>query len=127
MPTQLVVITHYFNNSDAEMAKAILDSENIPCFLRGRNIAQLYGSTIVGGIKLLVPREYIEEAINILKLDEEKLDPSIRLACPICNSRDITQKSNLLSIVYRILKIKETITRQNECNRCGYTWEEELI
>ena len=69
-------------------------------------------------------RQLIEDE---LKLDEEKLDPAIRLACPICNSRDVIQKSNLLGIVYRILKIKETITRQNECNRCGYSWEEELI
>ncbi|MBN2789390.1 MAG: DUF2007 domain-containing protein [Candidatus Delongbacteria bacterium] len=63
----LVVLSVFTNHSEAEMAKALLESNNIPSMIMSDDVAGLgLGQTFVKGVKLLVNENDLEQAEDIL-------------------------------------------------------------
>lgn len=62
-------ITEFYLAQDAYMAKSLLESEDIQVFLKDEMTAQVFSlfNNMIGGVKLLVPEEQAEQAIQILK------------------------------------------------------------
>ncbi len=64
----LIPIKRYDNAFEANMAKALLDDNDIECFLQDENIMSvnpLYNIAI-GGIKLMIDKENAETALELL-------------------------------------------------------------
>jgi len=64
-----VVLRSYLSLPDALLAKSILDSAGIECFLADQNIIRLdwFLSNALGGVKLLVREEDATEAAGVLE------------------------------------------------------------
>src|SRR5277367_2653568 len=96
--SQPEIIGRYRDLTQAMVAKSILDSADIECFLADDNLVRmdwLY-SNLVGGIKLVVRHEDAEAANKLLsQITPEKFDvPGVgeyeQPKCPNCGSMDIT-------------------------------------
>jgi hypothetical protein len=61
-----VMIRRYRDLPEAAIAKSVLDSAAIDCFLADDNLVRLdwFYSNLIGGIKLLVPEKDVEAATN---------------------------------------------------------------
>ena len=68
MDSELVTVAEFRLSCDADLARSLLDSAGIECFLKDEVMGRLYGgaSLIFGGIKLQVPSEDAEAARAIL-------------------------------------------------------------
>lgn len=66
----LVVLSVFTNHSEAEMAKTLLESNDIPSVIQADDVAGLgLGQTFVKGVKLLVNENDLEKAEEILGLE----------------------------------------------------------
>lgn len=90
----LVTIASYSFPYEAHIARAKLDSEGIPAFVADEhtiNMNWLY-SNALGGVRLQVPAEFVEEAQKILAEERqealEELDSGGFGVCPYCQSED---------------------------------------
>ena len=64
----LIVIHSTPNEFEANVIKSHLESEGIPAMLECDTWGRLYGLTYtIGAIKILVPKEFAEEARQIIK------------------------------------------------------------
>ena len=65
----LVIIKDYLTLPEATAMQALLESENIPCFLKDSNTSVIapFLANILGGIKLMVNDQDAERAIILLK------------------------------------------------------------
>jgi hypothetical protein len=88
----LVTIRRLQNLPEALLAKGILDSSGIECFLTDDNMVRMdwFISNLLGGVKLLVNREDVEAATAILDeptpelLDVEGVGEYQQPRCPEC-------------------------------------------
>ncbi|MDA3839233.1 MAG: DUF2007 domain-containing protein [Candidatus Delongbacteria bacterium] len=65
----LVVLSIFTNHSEAEMAKALLESNDIPSLIQADDVAGLgLGQTFVKGVKLLVNENDLNKAKEILSV-----------------------------------------------------------
>ncbi|MDA3886564.1 MAG: DUF2007 domain-containing protein [Candidatus Delongbacteria bacterium] len=65
----LVVLSTFLNHSEAEMAKTLLESNDIPSIIQADDVAGLgFGQTFVKGVKLLVNETDISRAKEILNI-----------------------------------------------------------
>lgn len=57
--------------SEAEVIKSKLESEGIPCVLKKEAVSSIYGIHVngLGRVKILVPEEFADEAVDLLKLE----------------------------------------------------------
>ena len=62
----MITIHTYFNVSEAGYAHSLLESRGIHAFLHGENAFTLEPVSALGGIRLQVPEEEVEEARGIL-------------------------------------------------------------
>jgi Putative prokaryotic signal transducing protein len=79
----------YVNYIDAHIAKGVLAEEGIETWLRDENTVTIDPilTNAVGGIKLMVPKEELQRAWEILnKLNEEQKE---KVKCPKCSSNNI--------------------------------------
>ncbi len=130
-----VVIRSFLNPSDAHFAKLIIEDTGIPVFLYDENTS---GSTVsytyaLGGIKIVVPEQYVSEAIEILDKDFEQaslqnIEEIEDFTCPECGSKQIYRKTGYTSFSEIILFILAGLFFQNKkktkckCRNCHYTW-----
>ncbi len=63
---ELVTVRSFSQYIDFEMAKSYLESFGIECFGRDELINRTYFANVVGGIKLEVKEEQVEEAVKLL-------------------------------------------------------------
>ena len=70
-----VILTTPNNPMEAEIIKGKLESEGIQVFLKKEAIGRIYGITTdgLGEIKVLVPKNLVEKAREILKVRDENL------------------------------------------------------
>ncbi|WP_177424378.1 DUF2007 domain-containing protein [Pseudomonas sp. MYb185] len=88
----LVTISRYSFPYEAQLARALLESEGIPAFIADEhtiNMQWLY-SDALGGVRLQVPEPYVQAAQKVLAEDREQAlveqqDIDIR-HCPRCGS-----------------------------------------
>jgi hypothetical protein len=133
----LVTIRQYRDLSEAIVARGVIESAGIYCFLKDENLVRLDWqiSNLIGGISLQVPRLDAEAAEKIL---EEPAPETISLPdqslfeqphCPRCDSIDIIwerrgRKAALLSLYLFSLPAPRG-SESWHCNNCGLRWTEE--
>ena len=80
---ELVVVRTFSQSIDFEMAKSYLESFNIECFGMDELTNRAYAASVNGGIKLVVKRSQLDEAIKILLeagyLKKEDFEPSTEM------------------------------------------------
>ena len=91
----LIEIASFSYPHDAHIAKASLEASDIPVFITDEytiNMQWLY-SNALGGVRLLVPKDYEKEAKALISKDfseclkeEEEIDETL---CPHCGSDNV--------------------------------------
>jgi hypothetical protein len=133
----LVTIRRYRDLSEAIVARTIIESAGIFCFLQGENFVRLEWqiSNFIGGIRLQVDQSDLEEAETILSMP---IPESISIPdqpdfeqprCPRCSSTNITwerqgRKAALLSLYLFSLPLPRG-SESWMCNACQLRWIEE--
>ncbi len=95
---RLVTVRRYRDVSEAIVARSVLESAGIFCFLRDENLVRLdwQVSNFIGGLSLQVRPEDSEEAIQLLtqpvpgSIAFEGESEFVQPHCPRCGSLDIT-------------------------------------
>lgn len=75
---ELVVVRTFSSVPDAHVARSVLDAAGVPAHLADANIiaADWLYSNAVGGVKLLVPSDRLDEAIALLETPAQDADSS---------------------------------------------------
>ncbi|PRY16502.1 putative signal transducing protein [Pontibacter ummariensis] len=145
MAERLVTIAAFNDLTEAHILKGRLEAEGILCFLGDEHIvgAQPFYSVAVGGVKLKVTEQDVEEAKAILARiqggeGEFELNESIELAppmqehpeaivCPNCGSDNVNEEKynkTVFSLSYLFLGFPVPfLSRKYHCYNCGYRWK----
>jgi hypothetical protein len=137
----LVTIRCFRDIPDALLAKSILESAEIECFLADDNIVWLdwFWSNAVGGVKLSVPEEDVVSSNELL--DQAPLESFIvpgigeykQPRCPNCESFDVWYRELIKRMAYLSLFgtwlvgfIPPIPLRRHgwKCHSCGHGWED---
>ena len=131
--SKLVVLTKFSFPLDANIAKANLESVGIPSFIADEhtiNMQWLY-SDAMGGVRLLVPEQHYEEALEIIgedfshdvELENELETDSKDECCDHCGSSDVekfTKGKQPAFIVFLLLGFPLFFYQHGvKCNQCG--------
>src|SRR6202049_5208465 len=95
---EFVILRRYRDLPDAVVVKSILDFSGIECFLTDENLIRMdwFWSGLLGGVKLCVRQQDIEEAQNLIdqsppdRFDVEGAGEFQQPHCPKCQSVDIS-------------------------------------
>ena len=133
---ELETIARFRDLPAAQLAQGMLEAAGIPAFLADEYFVGVNWqlSYAIGGVRLQVPYEHVEEARNILTVDNSAALSELQLStapasptdlCPSCGSTDIRQnklsrKSGALSLLFG-LPILFWGTRLF-CERCRHSW-----
>jgi hypothetical protein len=133
---ELVTVRQFRDLPEALLAKGCLESVGIECFLGDENLVRLdwFISNFIGGIKLNVKVEDVENARKIL--DEPILEglyvQGIGLyeqpRCPKCQSLDVNFKELDRPIAYMsaFLRVPVPVHRRAwRCHACHAEWEDD--
>jgi len=134
-----IVIRRFLFLADALIAKTILDSAEVGCYLADENIVRLdwFYSNLVGGVKDWVRTEDSSAAIDLLnqqmneRFEVEGIGEYLQPACAVCKSIDTSYYAPNMRMVFwslflfspGILVIPRRRSRW-KCNSCGQTWDE---
>jgi len=125
------VLESFENYIDAHIVSGRLEEEGIRCWLKDENTVTVtpFFSNAVGGIKLMVTKEQLEEARQLL--DQFKQDKKSKPACPYCGSHDIDllpseKPLNMLGAIGTWLVGRYAISTENEwhCYSCNKKFKE---
>src|SRR5207237_7410244 len=124
------IIRKYRDLPEAWIAKSILESAEIECFLADDNMVRLdwFYSNLIGGIKLLVRKEDSEAATKLLdesrpeRFDVEGVGEYEQPHCPHCGSMDISLDGLDKPTTYAALFVNlpvPVIVKGWKCHACG--------
>jgi hypothetical protein len=120
-------IDRFFHPTDAHIAAGRIESEGIPVFLLGINHASANWllSNALGGIRVQVPANHVEEARAILAEIAQPL-PKQDKSCPKCGSMETSAMSNSRKVAFLAvhlfsLPLPWQDTRRH-CQACGSEW-----
>jgi putative signal transducing protein len=131
-----VIIRKYRDLPEASIAKSVLESAGIECFLVDDNMVRLdwFYSNLVGGIKLFVREEDAEAATQLLdestpeKFDVESVGEYDQPHCPRCGSMDISFDGLNKPLTFGAMWITglpiPVTTTGWKCHACGNEWRE---
>jgi hypothetical protein len=134
---ELVTIRRYRDLSEALVARAVVESAGIYCFLKDENFARLEWqiSNLIGGIRLQVDVQDVEAAETILSqpIPNEFSIPDqpgfIQPRCPRCTSTDITwERQGRKAALASLYLFSFPLPRGSEswhCNSCDLRWAED--
>jgi hypothetical protein len=137
IPPAPVMIRRYRDLPEASIAKSILDSSEIENYLADDNLVRLdwFYSNLIGGIKLFVRQQDVEEANNLLdqgvpeKFDVDTPGEYEQPRCPKCQSFDVSfdglDKSSTYAALFVSLPIPFT-NKDWKCHSCGHHWKEDV-
>ena len=133
----LVTIRRYRDLSEALVARGVVESAGIFCFLKDENLVRLdwQVSNFIGGIRLQVDAADIEAATQLL---DQPIPESIAFDgpidyqqphCPRCHSTDITfegaKRGAALASLYLFAVPLPTGAKTWLCNNCGCRWTDD--
>ena len=130
-----VTLRQFRDLPEAQLAKSILDTASIPCYLADENLVRLdwFYSNAIGGIKLWVNEEDAETAKALLdaEIPEQFAVQGIgeyqQPRCPNCNSLDIALEDLNKPATFAGFFVNLAIPwkrRPWKCNSCGREWKE---
>jgi len=133
---ELVLLRRFRDLPEALMAKGSLESAGIECFLTDDNMVRLdwFISNLLGGAKLLVSPEDVEDANAVLNqpipesLDVEGVGEYQQPHCPVCKSLDVGFEELNKKIAYSsaYLGVPLPVHRKAwRCNDCSNEWQDE--
>jgi hypothetical protein len=133
---ELTTIRQYRDLSEAIVARAVIESAGIFCFLKDENLVRLdwQVSNFIGGIRLQVAASDVESAEAILSqpIPSEFSIPDqpgfSQPRCPRCTSTDITwerqgRKAALASLYLFSLPLPRGAESWH-CNSCDLRWQD---
>jgi hypothetical protein len=133
---QLPILRVYRDLPDALLARSLLDSGGIQCFLFDENIVRLdwFWSNCVGGVKLRVKEADANDADQFL--NQPRLErfvvggvgEYVQPRCPACQSLDVSFRELIKRAVYAYLLfgLPVPLTRPAwKCHSCGRQWEDD--
>jgi len=131
-----VMVGRYRDSGEAMIAKSMLDSAGIECFLGDENLVRLdwFYSNLIGGIKLMVREEDAETARKLLeenipeKIDVAEVGEYVQPRCPQCGSMDVSFDELNKQIAYAglFLSLPIPVNRKGgKCHACGHEWGSE--
>ena len=131
---KLVTIRRYRDLSEAIVARGVVESAGIFCFLKDENLIRLdwQVSNLIGGIRLQVASDDVEAAETVLAQPIPAFIPLPdhsefqQPRCPRCSSSDISweRKGRKIALVSLFL-FSLPLPRGSEswhCNSCGLRW-----
>ena len=133
----LVTLRRYRDLSEAIVARAVVESAGIFCFLKDENLVRLdwQMSNLLGGIRLQVGAADVEAAEAVLSqpvpdsIDIPDQPDFQQPRCPRCNSTDIAwerqgRKATLLSLYLFSLPLPRG-SESWRCSNCDLHWVDE--
>ena len=133
----LVTLRRYRDLSEAIVARAVVESAGIFCFLKDENLVRLDWqiSNLLGGIRLQVGAADVEAAEAVLSqpvpdsIDIPDQPDFEQPRCPRCNSTDIAwerqgRKAALVSLYLFSLPAPRG-SESWRCSNCGLHWVDE--
>ena len=130
--SESVVVARYSFALDANIAKANLDSVGIPSFIADENTINMQWlySNAMGGVRLFVPADNVDEAKRVLAADfSAEVDLVYGTqpeSCPHCQSLDIapyTKGKKSAFIVFILAGFPLFFYKHGlKCNHCGHFW-----
>jgi hypothetical protein len=132
---ELITLRQFRDIPEALLAKSVLDSEGIECFLADENTIRMdwLWSNLLGGVKLWVKREDAGRASELLDrkspegFDVEGDETQQQPRCPKCNSANILFEELSKHTAYATVILHFPIPIKHlgwKCHACGYQWEE---
>jgi hypothetical protein len=136
----LVTVGQYRDATEAFVARAMLESEGICCFLQDENMVRMdwLWSNLIGGLRLKVAAEDEARALEMLSSpmpdtfsvegDGEYAQP----VCPKCGSIEVVLHDGMLKPAATVLLVMGTPLLPNvahdevwRCLKCGCLWRED--
>lgn len=133
-PPGPITIRRFRDLPDALLAKSILDSASIECFLADENVIRMdwLWSNLLDGIKLWVRPSDID-AVELLDqdcletFDVEGFGEYKQPRCPNCQSFDISFRELIKRVAYGgilLFGFPFPLKRDGwKCHSCGHSWE----
>ena len=130
----LITIRRYRDLSEALVARAVIESAGIFCFLKDENLVRLEWqiSNFIGGIRLQVAASDVDAANDILSqpIPNEIVIPDqpgfLQPRCPRCTSTDISwQRQGRRAALASLYLFSLPLPRGSEswhCNSCDLRW-----
>jgi len=128
-----VLVASFSFPHEAQIARASLESAGIPAFIADEHTISMQWlySNALGGVKVLVPVEYAEEAKSILNTDYsadvEAQCGTDAIACPGCASNNAdphTKGKRSAFVVFMLLGFPLAFYKHGfKCADCGRFWE----
>jgi hypothetical protein len=133
--TQFVILRRYRDLPEAVTVKSILDSEGIDCVLSDENLVRMdwFWSGLLGGIKLWVRRQDVEQAQNLIDQDSpdrfevEGVGEFTQPRCPQCQSIDISfrELNKRVAFITAYFGLPIPLKRRGwKCHSCKYSWQD---
>jgi hypothetical protein len=131
---ELVTIGRFHELSEAVLAKGMLNSAGIECFLVDENTGRMLGfiSNVIGGIRMQVNSVDAEAAMALLEQPISGVDFATEgndqpPRCPKCYSVDITfrELDKPMSTGAWLSVPLPVHERVCECKSCDYQWDDE--
>jgi hypothetical protein len=131
---RFAVAEWHVNPWDAQVTRALLNSEGVPAFLENEHHVTAYWpmSRMLGGVRLMVPVEHMDTARAVFALRDqgdlqaalEKEYPPEAATCRSCGSNAISEERDWVMIVFAVfLLLKATIIfpprKLKRCAACG--------
>src|ERR1700730_12394424 len=130
----LVTLRRFRDVPNALLAKSILDSAEIECFLCDENVIRMdwLWSNALGGIRLLVKEEDASVALELLdQTPMEKFATGTgefkQPRCPSCDSLDISFEMTGRRLAYVTVAVGVPLPVKRggwKCNSCGHAWHD---
>lgn len=122
---QIIVLKHFDNAIDANIAKTKLDAYGIPCFLTEENISNLYPGQSFNAFntRLHLFASDRERAVSILNDLDFSVDQHEVPGCPRCQSFHIKRacpRKEADSLLIGFFGIFLPGRKVNQCQDCGF-------
>jgi hypothetical protein len=139
-PSKLVILRSLLNVAEAFLAKSVLDSAGIECFLYDENVVRMnwFWLNAVRGVKVIVREENVGAGADLLGQSRPEVFETddgkyVQPRCPNCQSLDVSFQELIRSVAYGslagfwLVKIVPPIPLKRlgwKCHACSHAWEE---
>ena len=110
MNNELIVLKTFTDSLEANLVAERLRCEGVECFLKDENTVAManYLSQAIGSIRLVVFEKDVDQANEILNIEElssdVNMEPDLRIRCPICKSSNVAKGASVNSR-YNIIQL----------------------